>query len=229
MKTRYAISFITALLLSVPFHNAAAQGDWTLKKNTSGIEIYVRDVAGSSFKEFRGTMTLSGVRLGSLLAVFDDTASYTRWMHNCIEAKLLKLISPSERITYTVTHAPWPVWDRDIVSHTLVSQDPKTLAVSIRITGKADYLPPVEKRIRVPRIEALWLLKPMASGDIEVFYQSHSEPGGELPAGLTNTASVDLPYYTLLKLRDIVKEEKYAKAVYPMITEPKPAHKKDVR
>jgi hypothetical protein len=229
MKIRYAISFITALLLCAPFGNAAAQSNWTLKKKQSGIEIYVRDAAGSSFKEFRGIMTLSKVKLGSLLAVFDDMASYTRWMHNCTEARLLKLISPFERITYIVTHAPWPVWDRDIVSQTLISQDPKTLAVSIRITGKADYLPPVEKRIRVPRIEVFWLLKPLASGDIEVFYQSHSEPGGELPAGLTNIASVDLPYYTLMKLRDIVKEDKYAKATYPIITELKQIHQEDVR
>jgi hypothetical protein len=229
MKIRYAISFITALLLGVPFYNAAAQSDWTLKKKQSGIEIFVRDAAGSSFKEFRGIMNLSNVKLGSLLAVFDDTASYTRWMHNCTEAKLLKIISPFERITYSVTHAPWPVWDRDIVSHSLISQDPKTLAVSIRITGKADYLQPVEKRIRVPMMEGLWLLKPLESGDIMVFYQMHSEPGGELPAGLSNMASVDLPYYTLMKLRDIVKENKYANVLYPILIEPKPTNKGDGR
>jgi hypothetical protein len=229
MKIRYAITFITALLLSVPFYNAAAQSDWTLKKKQSGIEIYVRDATGSNFKEFRGIMNLSNVKLGSLLAVFDDPASYTRWMHNCIEAKLLKIISTHERITYTVTHAPWPVWDRDIVSHALISQDPKTLAVSIRITGKADYIKPVEKRIRVSMMKGLWIFKPLESGGIEVSYQMHSEPGGELPAGLSNMASVDLPFYTLIKLRDIVKEKKYANAVYQLVIEPKPTNKGDGR
>ena len=50
-----------------------------------------------------------------------------------------------ERITYTVTHAPWPATNRDIIVYSLMTQDPKTLAVTIAITSKAGFYPEEEK------------------------------------------------------------------------------------
>ena len=52
-------------------------------------------------------------------------ASYPRWMHNCIEARLVKKMSASERMTYSATKAPWPVSTRDMVTHSIVRQDRK--------------------------------------------------------------------------------------------------------
>ncbi len=221
MKIINTLAIFLALTIFISAVDAAERGDWKLKKTSAGIEVYVREVPGSDLNEFKGIMYLKGVRLGSLLAVFDDTPAYPAWMHECIEAKLLKRINLFERITYTVTHAPWPVWDRDIISYSIVKQDPKTLTVTIQLAGRADYLPQVPKRVRVPKLNAVWIFKPMDNGEIMVFYQLHSEPGGTLPAGLANMASVDLPYYTLFKLRDFIKQEKYAGAVYPQVIEPK--------
>jgi hypothetical protein len=223
MKIKNTLAIFLALMIFIPAVDAAEPGGWKLKKKNAGIEVYVREVPGSEFKEFKGIMYLKGVRLGSLLAAFDDTPAYPAWMHKCIEAKLLKRINLLERITYTVTGAPWPVSDRDIISHSIVTQDPKTLAVTIQLTGRADYLPPVPKRVRVPKLNAVWIFRPMDNGEIMVYYQLHSDPGGALSAGLSNMASVDLPYYTLFNLRDFIRQEKYAGAVYPQVIEPKPA------
>jgi hypothetical protein len=198
-----------------------AQAEWTLKKKTAGIEVYVREVPGSKLREFKGTMVLQNTRLTSLVAAFDDPSTYTSWMYEVIDAKLLKRINLFERVTYTVTRAPWPVWNRDLVSHSLISQDPKTCTVTIRLTGKADYIPPVPKTIRVPKMNGLWTFQPLDTGEVMVTYQMHSEPGGDLPPELANMAVVDLPYNTLLKLRDFIKQEKYANMVYPQIREPK--------
>lgn len=201
--------------------HASAQTEWKLKKKDAGIEVYVRDVPGSKLMEFRGTMTLPKTSLSSLLATFDDPSTYTGWMYEVIEAKLLKKVNLYERISYTVTRAPWPVWNRDLVSHAVISQDPKTLAVTIRLTGQADYIPPVPKTIRMPKMNGMWTFQPIGAGDVMVTYQMHSDPGGDLPPGLANMAVVDLPYNTLFRLRDFIKQEKYATAVYPQIREPK--------
>ncbi len=199
----------------------AEQAEWKLKKKDAGIEVYVRDVPGSKLQEFKGVMVLQNTRLSSFLAVFDDTTTYTSWMYEVIDAKLLKRVNLFERFTYTVTRAPWPVWNRDMVSYSVISQDQKTCTVTIRLTGKADYIPPVPNMIRVPKMNGLWTFQPMDTGDVMVTYQMHSEAGGDLPPGLANMAVVSLPYNTLLKLRDFLKQEKYANAVYPQIREPK--------
>jgi hypothetical protein len=225
MLKKSTIILLLLLLAGIPVLGDAVKGEWKLKKSKAGIEVFVRDVAGSKLKEFKGVMTLSGTRLQALVAAFDDTSTYTMWMHECIEARLLKKISLRERISYTVTHAPWPVSDRDLVTRSVVSQDLKTLAVTIQMTGLGDYMPKVAKRVRVPMMNGLWVFKPLETGDIVVMYQLHSDPGGDLPAGLANMASVDLPYYTLLKLRDFIKQPKYANAVYTDVVEPKPVKK----
>jgi hypothetical protein len=200
---------------------ASAQTEWNLKKKEAGIEVYVRDVPGSKFQEFRGVVTLQNTRLSSLLAVFDDPSTYTGWMYEVIEAKLLKRVNLYERLTYTLTRAPWPVWNRDLISYSVISQDPKTDTVTLRTSGRADYLPPVPNTIRVPKMTGMWTFKPTGEGGVMVIYQMHSEPGGDLPPGIANMASVDLPYKTLYRLRDFIKQEKYANAVFPQIREPK--------
>jgi hypothetical protein len=200
--------------------NASAQTEWKLKKKDAGIEVYVRDAPGSKLQEFKGTVLLQNTRLSSLVAVFDDPSTYTSWMYEVIEAKLLKRVNLYERITYTLTRAPWPVWNRDLISYSVISQDPKTYTVTLRTTGRADYLPPVPNTIRVPKMNATWTFTPTGAGDVMVVYQMHSEPGGDLPPGIANMASVDLPYRTLSMLRDFIKQEKYAKAVFPQVREP---------
>ncbi|TFH38917.1 MAG: hypothetical protein E4G96_09765 [Chrysiogenales bacterium] len=207
-------------MLCAGLKDGAAQEAWKLKKKKDGIEVYVRSVPGSKLDEFRGVMRIADTRLSSLLAAFDDTPSYTRWMHECIEARLLKKISLFERFTYTVTRAPWPVWNRDMVSHSIIRQDPATLAIAIRLEARADQVPPREKMVRVPMMRGLWTFTPLESGEIMVVYQMHSDPGGSLPPGLANMAVVDLPYYTLVNLRKIVREERYVSAVIPQIKEP---------
>ncbi len=212
------------LMITGPWSaDASAQTDWKLKKKNSGIEVYVRDVAGSRFQEFKGIMLLKRTRLTSLVAVFDDPSTYTAWMHEVIEARLLKTVNLYERYTYTVTRAPWPVTNRDLISYSIIGQDPKTLAVTLRTSGKADYIPPVPDRVRVPKMSALWTFMPMNGSDVLVTYQMHSEPGGYITPELANMAVVDLPYNTLYKLRDFIRQEKYARVVYPQIREPKRA------
>ncbi len=220
MERKNAIIF-ALLLSSVWIYEASAQTEWKLKKKNAGIEVYVRDVPGSKLQEFKGTMTLPNTRLSSLMAAFEDTSSYTTWMYECIYAKLLKQVNFYERIHHLVTHAPWPVWNRDLITYSIVRQDPKTLAITISLTGKPDYIPPTPKTVRVPKMTGMWAFTPVGTRDVMVVYQMHNEPGGSLPPGIANMASVDLPYNTLLRLRELIKQEKYATAVYAQVQEPK--------
>jgi hypothetical protein len=193
---------------------------WVLKKKNNGIEAYLRDVPGTELKEFKGVMYVSGVRLSSMVATFDDTASYTRWMHNCTESRLLKYMNVQERITYTVTHAPWPAVDRDTVVYSLMSQNPDDLSVTIDITGRPEYLPKQPHRLRIPMMKAMWTFKPLKSGTVMIVYQTVTDPGGPLPLWLLNLSVIDLPYFTMYKFREVIKEERYSTAMYHVVEEP---------
>lgn len=222
MKQRMmaALLVISAILVPVTPPFAAAGVDWKLEKNESGIRAFLRKAPGTKYKEFRGIMHVSDVRLSSMIATFDDTSSYTKWMHNCTEAKLLKYINPRERVTYTVTHAPWPASDRDTVVHSLITQDPDDMSVTIAITAWPDFIPRVSGRVRTPYMKATWTFRPVKSGGVLVSYQTVTDPGGPLPQWLLNLSVLDLPFNTMRGFRDVIREERYARVVSNVITEP---------
>jgi hypothetical protein len=224
MKTMKKLLFPVAVLLFAQFAGSASTSDrsWKFERKQDGVTVFLRSVPGTNYKEFRGIMYVGNARLSSMVAPFDDTSSYTRWMHNCTEARLLKKFNTRERYTYTVIHAPWPAVDRDTVVYSLLSQDPESGTVIISITGKADLIPRIKNRVRIPLMRALWTFRPVRRDLIMVTYQTITDPGGWLPLKLMNLSMVDLPLYTMIKFRNIIREKKYAKAVYPVIREPRP-------
>jgi hypothetical protein len=221
MHILYSCPIAIALMFGAVAFGIQPQNDWELEKKERGIEVFTRMTPGSDFKEFQGVMYVTGARLSSLVAAFDDTSSYPNWMHNCIEAKLLKKINTFQRYTYFAIKAAWPASDRDNVVYSELNQDAKTLAVTISMTGIPGYLPPHGSRARIPVMKTSWLFQPMESGAVKIVYRSKSDPGGSIPAGIANLAAVDLPFYTLLNLSKIIKEERYARARYQEIKEPR--------
>jgi hypothetical protein len=214
------MSMVLAAAIGIPAGAVPDSSDWKLTKSEGGIQAYLRDYPGGDMKEFRGSMIVRGVRLSSMVAAFDDTPSYTRWMHNCIESRLLKKMNERERITYTITSAPWPAEDRDTVVYSLISQDPKTLAVTIAITGRPEYIPKRKRIVRLPMMKALWTFMPLDSGDVMITYQTVNRAGGGVPQFLLNLSAIDMPFYTMEKFKKVIAEPKYTAAVYGFIEEP---------
>jgi len=52
---------------------------------------------------------------------------------------------------------------------------------------------------------------------VEVLYQVHSEPGGNLPSWLVNSIVVSQPFYTLVKMKKMITRPKYRNAEYEFI------------
>ena len=185
--------------------------EWVLAKNKKGVKVYTRKVEGIDFKEFKGIITIK-TSLASLVALARDVEASPEWVENCSKSKLLKRINSTETYTYSLSKAPWPVKDRDAIVHNVVSQEKRTLVVTIKQTGKPDYIKAEKNITRVKRIEGFWKFTPQKGGNVEVVYQVLSDPGGEIPAWLVNASLVSQPYETLLEMQKMVKREKYQKA-----------------
>ncbi|WP_157817434.1 hypothetical protein [Candidatus Thiodictyon syntrophicum] len=54
---------------------------------------------------------------------------------------------------------------------------------------------------------------------VEVEYQLHLEPNGEVPSWLANSVVVDAPYQTLLRLRAEIMKPENAPATYQWLRE----------
>ena len=81
--------------------------------------------------------------------------------------------------------------------------------VTFRRKGVPDFIPEKQGVVRVPLIDGLWTLEPVENNYIIVTYQLVSDPGGNIPFFLANYFVIDVPFETLLKLRNEVNNRKY--------------------
>ena len=213
-KTLVSFSFLIMLLISVS--NASAGTRWELAKSENGTKVYVRDVLGQTIKSFKG-VTIIESNLSTLVAILKDTKAYTRLLHDCKSASLLKEVGLNESYTYIVTNMPWPVKDRDMVVHSLLSQNKETKLVEIKMSATPQLVATKQSKVRIKKMTGRWLLKPLSKDRTQVTYEMNVDPAGSLPKWLVNSISVDIPFYTLDNFRKLSTKPQYKTSKVPNI------------
>jgi len=160
-----------------------------------------REVPGRDLPTFRGEARLD-LGLLELLAVLGDLDRYSEWVAECTDARELQRIDDRNRVNYTRTAAPWPVWDRDVVLRSRVHVDIARRRVRIRFRNVSSPLQgEVEGVVRMPRLEGFYLLQAVDAGHTDVVYQVDADPGGSLPRWAVRLATKTLPLETIRGLR----------------------------
>jgi hypothetical protein len=206
------------IMVIIPYFVLAGETNWKLEKNKNGVMVYTRSINGSSYKEFKAVTTVKS-SLAGVVAIFSAVPGFTGWMDLCTEAKTLKKISDLENIGYYVSDAPWPCSDRDMVTHSTITQDTVTKAITINMEGMPDYIPSKSGLVRIPKLRGFWKFVPKPGGTVEVTFQLHAELGGSVPAWLANYSVVDNPFNTLVNFSEEIKKDKYQLQKFPYIKE----------
>jgi len=220
MKKKFKHNILKLVLITA-FINLSwteKQSDWKLIKDENGIRAYTREVVGSDVKQVKVKTTLKST-LGGLVAIVKDVTSHKRWIYKCKTAKSVKVISDTEYYYYNEAEAPWPVSNRDIITHAVITQDPNTKTVTITSTGKPNFIKKIEGIERIQKLNAKWEFTPKANGFVDVSFYMLIDLGGSLPSWIINMAIADGPYETVYNLRKIVNEDKFQKAEYEFIEE----------
>lgn len=191
---------LLALALLASGLPAAAADDWRLAGREDGIELYTRAPEGSANIAFRGVVTLAHPP-AAVLAVLEDVDRYPDWYARCRSARSVERHPPDWRIVRMEIDLPFPASDRDAVVRVDRDQEGETLV--LRISTAADAVPEVPGFVRMPRVEGGWRLEPVPGGT-RVVYEQLNDPGGRLPAWLTNLLATDQPARTLAGLRRVL-------------------------
>ncbi|MCU1279709.1 MAG: hypothetical protein JWM53_3255 [bacterium] len=214
MKRSTLLVTVLAIAASTPLAARAdtpkSDGAWQFVKQSDGIVVERRIVAGSNLKEFRGSAVVQAP-VAAILAVFSDVPHATEWMDSCNGSRTVDDVSDREKVVYNRTHAPWPVADRDAVLHNIVHFDEADRRVELQFWSvQSDKAPPVKGVVRMPFLRGHWKLWPSADGSsTRVEYQVHANPGGALPDWLVNYVSRDLPFKTIEGLRAQTRRRQY--------------------
>ena len=190
---------------------------WSLKKCENGISVYSRSADNSKYNELKVVFQVK-TSLSSLVALLNDVESYPKWIYHCESSKLLKKDSDKHLIRYQKIATPWPVDSRDVAVEVNSYQDEKTKIVYQKITAVPDYIPQSGDYVRIREMQGNWTLKPLKNGVVQVEYELLVNPAGSIPAWVINMAAVDGPYQTSIKMKELVMNEKYQKAIIPFVT-----------
>jgi len=213
MSNNFRNILFLALFLNVVFV-CKAQDNWNEVKNKEGIKVYTRTNTVMSFKEFKATMVIDG-KINDVLSVLYDVEGLTIWGHNISKSELIERDGDSLQIYYAVAKAPWPYKDRDgIYSNKMIwDKQLKTLLVEIDLIESDMYAN--NDFVRMDGY-GFWKIKEKLSGKIEIDFQMQINPGGSIKAWIANMFVSDSPFYTMKKLREALKNERYQGKTYAL-------------
>ena len=180
-----------------------------MKKDENGIQVYTRSVDGYSYKAIRSVVHLEETRLSSVVSLIRNSKDCPGWSDSCVSATIIEWVSELENYVHTITDLPWPVQDRDLVSHVIWQQDPETLVVTMQGNATRGKLEGNEGVVRLTEAQINWELTALENSVVKVVLEAHINPASLLPSWITNMLLVDSPYSSMEGLRERVKLKSY--------------------
>ena len=204
------ISFFV-LLISLYVQNLAATPKISLTKgwekvtSQGGVEVFSRDVKGSSLVAFRGVATIDAPIEKVATVLYVDKYK-KQWVHRLKEGKVLRVINERERIEYNHTKTPWPLTDRDFVFKVSASVDRMKKSMSVSIHSIKDQsMPKKPSLVRGEILESFYKLKPMGKNKTSIEVVIQADPKGMVPKFLVNLFQKKWPINTLNGIRKLAK------------------------
>ena len=222
-------------LVPIALCSSASGEDWSLQidDRKNDITLHYRK-APNGLTEFRGITHIVS-SLSAFVALFRDVDAMPKWVDHANTAVNLKQISDTEVYAHIVATMPFPFTDRHSIVHSNITQDP--ISGEIVISGqdaepeflqylsaeKREYLAQQKKYVLIRDLKSHWVFRPQLDGLVEVEFQGHGNPGGNLsdliPQWLLRMFIWEAPYNTLKNLREIVLDSKYQHRRFSFIQE----------
>lgn len=203
------ITFILLLIIS-NYSYAQTNDNWKLRSNSDGVNIYTRNFESSKVKAIKVECELNA-SLSQLVSVLMDVKNSEEWLYHTSSNYIIKQVSPAELFYYSKIEMPWPVSDRDFIAHLKVSQDTLTRIVIIDAPCIPDLVPVKPGLVRIENSRGRWIISPLGNNRVKVVYTLHADPGGSIPAWLTNLFVTQGPSQSFKKLKKHLQKPAYQK------------------
>jgi len=202
--------FFVLLPLVSPLAIASAQ-DWQIRLVKDGITVQSRLPENAKYQEFRADTEIDAT-IAHAIALLSDNEACSEWLYRCKESRLLKEISPTERIFYQVSSLPFPAKSREAIFHAKIRYNSDKSAL-IEMTAATSELSET-KHLRIKDAIGTYTLEPLPNNRTKITWQLYVDPGGALPAWLVNAMLTDLPFKSLQAFRLLVLRPPYSQAEF---------------
>lgn len=190
---------IILTLLVLFFLSCNAQTEWVKEQYTEGVQAYSRIKKGTDYYEFRTVFTAKS-SIYRAKKLITNISYWKEWLPSTLDSKLLKKLNDTEFYGYTVTDAPWPASNRDLVFKMVVKRH-SSKSYTITLKGEPDYYPHQSGKVRVNEYESVWKIDLKDEGLIEVDYYASFDPETSYPNWLIKNSMVEARIETSLNFR----------------------------
>jgi hypothetical protein len=183
---------------------ATAGAQWHLIKEGHGIKVYTANTGPTAYKSIKAVAVFNGT-VEKFRAVLLDIAKQPQWVYGTRHAHLIKKMNKGELLYYVETALPWPADNRDAVIRMRIKENKAHNTITVTSVGEPQAFPVQNNKVRVPHFDARWEVKPAGENKISLTYLLDIDPGGSLPAWITNLFVSKGPYETFRNLSDQLK------------------------
>jgi START domain len=183
----------------------AGQYNWKLARDKDGIKVYESKTKNSGFKSVKVESTLQG-SFDKFIEVLNNVSHYKDWVYRTKTCYVIKRISSYELYYYIETILPWPMSNRDATMHLRIDRDSLNRFLKVETTSELHLLPEKNGKVRVPYSSVNWYITMPSAKTIHVTYIFEVNPGGEIPAWLSNMFVDEGAYETFRKLSEILNK-----------------------
>ncbi|HSU49682.1 MAG TPA: START domain-containing protein [Segetibacter sp.] len=198
------IARIFVSIFFVGIINTAFCQQWELTKEKDGIKVYTSKDNTSKFKDIKVEASFPGT-ISKLAEILINVGKTKGWVYGTKESYVIKKISDNEILYYSETALPWPVSNRDIPIKMQLKEDTKNNTLKVYASGIPNALPEKKGIVRIPYFNAFWDVKLDAKNKLNITYILRMDPGGSVPASVTNMFVSKGPFETFNNLSEMLK------------------------
>ena len=200
--------FSLFMLIILSSQLSAAAGNWTMIKDSDGIKVYERPVAGTDLMEYMG-VALIDAKIEVIGEVLRDVPSYPSWLTDCSFARVIKKYDRNTLVIHIELKPPI-IKGRDVVlkDKAVYDWDNGKALVTFTATEEAP-IPDNKERVRVTDMTGVFDMEYFGRDKTKFIYKLRVDPAGNIPKKLAYAVMKNYPYDTLKGLRKEADNKKY--------------------
>jgi len=196
----FAVCIGTAMTADPPGQFCIVSGGWNKLYTDQGITVYAQRTQKSKVLAFRAEGILNAP-IDQIMEVLRRVEIADEWMPDADGKYVLKEVSDTEAITYSVNRVPFPFADRELVLLNKLRLDRERQFLVLDIYS-VDYpsMPVKKGMVRARMYCGEMRLRPAGKSQTEVALQLYVDPQGAIPGWIVNMFQKRLPYNFLRAL-----------------------------
>jgi hypothetical protein len=198
--------FIPVFLLSF---NLSAQ-TWKFIKEKEGIKIYTREEPNSNIKSFKGVMTMKAT-LAQVGYLIGNVETFDWWADDIKKIDVLAHEKNKLIRYYLIYDVPWPLADRDLCVEARITINQEKGEKIVEAKPLLNIIPEDKDMVRIKNYWQRWTIQTQKDQTLLLVLEGTIDPGGSIPAWLSNMVISDTPLKVMTSLKAEVAKRSAAK------------------